>query len=214
MNNHDDVVSPRTTEEYRHAALDAVLTAYVHDKLTLQDYENRVDAIQKATTQDTIRVQVSDLPLSFAPLDSARPVATRDQAAGQEKPTFALCIMGERKLTGDWLKGRGVISMTVMGETRIDLRNTMLPPGILKIQAFAVMGEIDIHVPKGVPVRMNVVPFMGEAHMHRSAVERNDADRHSSIADTTGAAPGSPGVSVTIEISGLALMGSINVKAV
>ena len=219
MNNHDEESKghlvgsdrgfplPRTVEEYRHAALDTIVTAYAHDKLTLQEYENRVDAIQKATTQDAILAQVSDLLLSFAPLDSGRPVAGVDQTPGSGNPTFALCIMGERKLTGDWLKGRSVTSLTVMGETKIDLRNTALPPGTLKIQAFAVMGEIDILVPKGVPVSMNVVPLMGEARIRRgSAVERSGAV-------PGGLAPGRTDASVAIEISGLALMGSIIVKA-
>jgi hypothetical protein len=94
-----------------------------------------------------------------------------------------------------------------MGETKIDLRNTALPPGTLKIQAFAVMGEIDILVPKGVPVSMNVVPLMGEARIRRgSATERSGAV-------PGGLAPGRTDASVAIEISGLALMGSIIVKA-
>ena len=205
---------PRTVEEYRQTVLDAIATAYAYDKLTLQEYENRVDVIQKATTLDAILAQVSDLPLSFAPLDSDRTIVAVDQTPGSENPTFALCIMGERKLTGEWLKGRSVTSITVMGETKIDLRNAALPPGTLKIQAFAVMGEIDILVPKGVPVSMNVVPFMGEARIRRGPAEKRiKTDRLLSSIDPGGTSPGGTDASAAIEISGLALMGSIIVKA-
>jgi predicted membrane protein len=83
-----------------------------------------------------------------------------------------------------------------MGSTTLDLRDTVLPPGRLKIDALAIMGELKIIVPPGLPVKMTAFPFMGEANVHRS-VERR-------------VVRGEP----YLEGSGVALMGSIVVKAI
>ena len=109
-------------------------------------------------------------------------------------PEFSLCIMGDRKLAGDWLNSDQATSFTLMGSTTLDLRGTVLPPGRLKIDAMAIMGEIQILVPPGLPVKMSAFPFMGEATV-KGAVEQRIV-------------PGMPWV----DVSGIALMGSIVVK--
>jgi Predicted membrane protein (DUF2154). len=109
-------------------------------------------------------------------------------------PEFSLCIMGDRKLAGDWLNSDQATSFTLMGSTTLDLRGTVLPPGRLKIDAMAIMGEIQILVPPGLPVKMSAFPFMGEATVKGSVEQR--------------IVPGMPWV----DVSGIALMGSIVVK--
>ena len=62
--------------------------------------------------------------------------------------------------------------------------------------SLCVMGEIRILVPRGLPVRMSAFPFMGEANIHASVEQRVDR-----------ALP-------WVDVSGVAFMGSIVVKAV
>ncbi|MCE5256763.1 MAG: LiaF-related protein [Spirochaetaceae bacterium] len=192
-------------DDIRQKALDVITSAFAQDRITIEEYEIRADKIQKAMEVDTIEAQVADLPRSRMPREAPetgtvskqRESSTRDFRTGQkdEPSDFIACVMGERMMTGDWLNSDSVISITLMGDTIIDLRDTSLPPHGLKIQAFAVMGEIKIIVPEGLPVRMSAVPFMGEAHLHKSVTQRADPD------------------GPWVEISGLAFMGSINVKA-
>lgn len=211
-------------DDIRQKALDIITAAFAQDKITMEEYEARADKIQKAVGVDTIEAQVADLPRSRMPgeapdtnrqglrqydSETARDDTTRSRDTGShtfntrefrddqgDTPSdFVACVMGERKLTGDWLTSDTVTSITFMGETTIDLRDTVLPRHGLKIQAFAMMGEIRIIVPEGLPVRMSAVPFMGEAQLHKSVTRRAEA--------------GGPWV----EVSGLAFMGSINVKA-
>jgi len=218
-------------DDIRQKALDIITAAFAQDKITMEEYEARADKIQKAVAVDTIEAQVADLPRSRMPGETpdtdrqglrqydgattrddpsgsrdgtaksrepgGRTFSTRESSAdqGDAPPDFVACVMGERKLTGDWLTSDTVTSITFMGETTIDLRDTVLPRHGLKIQAFAMMGEIRIIVPEGLPVRMSAVPFMGEAQLHKSVTRRAEA--------------GGPWV----EVSGLAFMGSINVKA-
>jgi hypothetical protein len=106
-----------------------------------------------------------------------------------------VCVMGDRQMTGDWLSGDKVDSFTLMGSTKLDLRDVALPAGRLKIDAFCLMGEIKIIVPRGLPVRLNAFPFMGEARLGRDVGSRVE--------------PGRP----YVEVSGFAMMGSIVVVA-
>jgi hypothetical protein len=193
-------------EGMRQTALDSITTAYAHGSISLDEYESRAGFIQNAKSLVDIDAQILDLPKSSIPpypknTTSRNPAQkTFDEADLQIErrdgsPEFSLCIMGDRKLAGDWLNSDQATSFTLMGSTTLDLRNTALPPGRLKIDALAIMGEIKILVPHGLPVKMSAFPFMGEAHVHRSVEQR--------------IVRGQPWV----DVSGLALMGSIVVKA-
>jgi len=210
----------------RQTALDAITSAFALGKMSLEEYEARAEKIQKAVALDDIIGQTLDLPPRELPREPERgsrsgvgvrgergSPGSRFGAASLRRPAplpaeelfieerngtpeFSLCVMGDRKLAGDWLNSDQATSFTLMGSTTLDLSNTALPPGRLKIDAIAIMGEIRILVPRGLPVKMSAFPFMGEANIHSSVEQR--IDRHLPWVD----------------ISGLALMGSITVKAV
>ena len=194
----------------RQVALDSITSAFALGKISLEEYELRAEKIQKASASGAIAEQTRDLPREemprSAPDGRPRPVSARrpypspapasdllvEQRDGS--PEFSLCVMGDRKLTGDWLNSDQAVSFTLMGSTTLDLRNTALPPGRLKIDAIAIMGEVRILVPRGLPVKMSAVPFMGEANVHSSVEQRIDRR------------------SPWVDVSGIALMGSIIVK--
>ncbi len=198
-------------DQARQAALDEITSAFAHGQITMEDYETRAEKIQKAKLPVEIDAQVIGLPRPELPREAPRaassarifsrnpaPAPVEDLLVEERhgSPDFSLCVMGDRKLTGDWLNSDQATSFTLMGSTTLDLRNTALPPGRLKIDAIAVMGEIRILVPRGLPVRMSAFPFMGEANVHASVEQRVDR--------------GQPWV----DVSGIAFMGSIIVKAV
>lgn len=192
----------------RQRALDSITSAFAFGKITLEEYEARAEKIQKAVALGAIAEQTYDLPPEELPRPApgarANPSSLRRPAPAPAgdllverrdgSPEFSLCVMGERKLAGDWLNSDQATSFTLMGSTTLDLRNTALPPGRLKIDAIAIMGEIRILVPRGLPVKMSAIPFMGEANIHSSVEQRIDRR------------------SPWVDISGLALMGSIIVK--
>lgn len=212
-------------DDLRDRALDRLTSAYAGGSISLEEYERRAQAVQRSYAPPDIESQVADLPVAapnaamtgaagaarLAPA-TARSTATSGRnrherplspAAAEElriesrhgSPEFALCVMGERSFSGDWLNSDQATTLTLMGSTTFDLRNTALPPGRLRIEALAVMGEVRILVPQGLPVRMTAFPFMGEAKIHGSVEQRVDRD------------------GPWVEVSGMAFMGSIIVKA-
>ena len=196
-------------DDLRDRALDRLTSAYAGGSISLEEYERRAQAVQRGYAPPDIDSQVSDLPVA-APNAAMTGAAGRNRherplspAAAEElciesrhgSPEFALCVMGERSFSGDWLNSDQATTLTLMGSTTFDLRNTALPPGRLRIEALAVMGEVRILVPQGLPVRMTAFPFMGEAKIHGSVEQRVDRN------------------GPWVEVSGMAFMGSIIVKA-
>ncbi|MFZ2635013.1 MAG: DUF1707 domain-containing protein [Rectinemataceae bacterium] len=194
-------------ESGRQKALDRLTSAFALGDIDVDEYEKRASLVQRARGQTDLEACVADLPES--PMPRAAPktgvpkkmrepryeeTALRVEDRGGPTETVA-CIMGDRRMTGDWLGGNSVTSFTLMGETVLDLRHTALPSGRLKIDAFSLMGEIKVIVPHGLPVKMSAFPFMGEARMAEDVERRIDR--------------GAPWV----EISGFAMMASIVVKA-
>jgi len=196
-------------EKDRERALDSITTAFSHGVINLEDYELRAGAIQNAKTFADIDAQTLDLPRPGIPRGPARdhdvdsstlrsrePRPSNDFSVESRNgsPDFSLCIMGDRKLSGDWLNSDQAVTLTLMGSTTFDLRDAVLPPGRLKINAIAIMGEVKIIVPEGLPVRMSAFPFMGEANIQSSVERRIDKNRP------------------WVDVGGIALMGSIIVK--
>jgi hypothetical protein len=195
----------------RDQALDLITEAFANGSLSLEEYEQKAEQIQKANLPAEIAGQIEGLPQPeprrmespAARAEARLSRASRPMPEGLERiptedksgsPEFSLCIMGDRKLRGEWLNSDQATSFTLMGSITLDLRGTTLPPGRLKIDAMAIMGEIQIIVPEGLPVKMSAFPFMGEATVKGSVEQR--------------IVPGMPWV----DVSGIALMGSIVVK--
>ena len=184
----DEPLSPVALEARRELALDRLTEAFASDLVTMEDYEARVSEVQNADRPGAIDAAVADLP-QVKPRDDAkgRGAAKRGSGRGSGSRSLAYrnaidprlrgeenvaCILGNRNLQGDFLSGDRIGSFTVLGNTSIDLRDTALPPGALRIDAFCVMGNLKVIVPHGLPVKMNSLPVLGDSHIARDVERR------------------------------------------
>jgi predicted membrane protein len=103
--------------------------------------------------------------------------------------------MGDRNMTGNWLTSDRVSSFTVMGSTKLDLRDVDLPPGPVRIEVFTLMGDTKIIVPRDLPVRMSAFSLMADSRIDRSV---NQQTR---------------GAECWVEVSGFIMMGDVKVVA-
>ncbi len=209
--NGDAAPSPREFEEGRQRVLDRLTDAFAADRVSLEDYESRVVAVQRARAPDELAELVADLPEE--PPKGAAPAGRRPAEARRQdraEPSVALrndidpglagsesvaCVMSDRNLQGEWLTGDKLDSFTLMGSTKFDFRDTTLPRGRVKIEAFCLMGDVKIIVPRGLPVKMTAFPFMADARVAHNVSRR--------------IVPGEP----YLEISGFVMMGDIQVSA-
>lgn len=214
-------IRPDDMESLRQKAIDALTSAFAGDVISMEEYERRTTLASKAEFPQALDEVVADLPATMSgpatPGQGSRS-ATRDSSGsghyssrieaplasynhpssmdlGTAPPLTTGCVMGDRNLTGNWLTGNKVSSFTVMGSTKLDLRDSDLPPGPIKIEVFTMMGETVIIVPPGLPVHMNAFAFMAESSAHRSVNQQIQGAR------------------TWVEISGFVMMGSVVVKA-
>jgi len=209
---------PAGFEAHRQRVIDALTEAYASDRITVEEYEARAAAAAAADRPGELEDLIADLPVRRSPEDAPRrsrsetpeppfaprrpsppprPYTASYPAYGSGDGTVSVaCVMGDRRMTGNWLDSDRVNSFTLMGSTRLDLRDADLPEsGPVRIEAFVLMGETVVIVPRELPVRLTTMPFMGEA------VARRDVDQNVR------------GARRWLEISGLVVMGSVVVKA-
>jgi len=204
-------------ESRRQEAIDSLTSAFAGNIISMEEYERRATLASAATFPEAIDEVLADLPVpkpgirtnGSAARDPARTHYRSTQADTpstpySRRPSVDLvnapplttgCVMGDRNLTGNWLTSNKVSSFTVMGSTKLDLRDSDLPPGPINVEVFTLMGETKIIVPPGLPVRMNAFAFMAESTAHRSVNQQVH------------------GADTWVEISGFVMMGSVVVKA-
>ncbi len=208
------------SSDIREKVLDELTDLYVQDKISLERYENLAAEIQKADDPQAVlhsaltahrapdmdgRAERHDLKNNQdgssssdyrRPL-SPEPVNPLDSLLGQwgRSGELFLCVMGERRVNGRMLEGKTATSVTLMGSTTIDLRGIQVPAAGLRLELVAIMGETRILVSPGTRVHFSVVPIMGEA------VSRADV-------------PFGASREGVLQVSGIALMGSVSVRVV
>jgi len=190
-------------EPMRQQTIDRLTAAFASDAITMDEYERRATAANAATSLDQLESISFDLPaVKKNPVEGSRKPEVRYEPRNGinasivgSTPLTTGCVMGDRNLTGNWLSSDRVSSFTVMGSTKLDLRDVDLPPGPVRIEAFTLMGETKVIVPRGLPVQLNVFAFMGESQAGREVNQQI----HGAI--------------TWVEISGFAMMGSLTVRA-
>lgn len=196
---------PGGLDAMRQDTIDRLTEAFAADLIDMDEYERRAEAANAAKRTDDLRALSADLPVPRRAGPAAKrgpstepafsPRRALDPSIVGAAPITTGCVMGDRRLVGDWLSSDRVSAFTVMGSTRLDLREAVLPPGPIRIEAFTLMGEIQVIVPRDLPVKLNAFAFMGESNAGK---EVNQQIR---------------GAETWVEVSGFAMMGSLTVKA-
>jgi hypothetical protein len=182
-----DADRERVAEVLREAAGDG--------RLTMDELDERLDAVYAAKTYAELEPITHDLPASGSTAPSpAAPASTADPARFGGEPTSggAVAILGGFSRKGDWTVPREFTAFCFMGGGEIDLRDARFAEREVTIHIYAIMGGCEIIVPEDATVRVTGVGIMG-------------AFEH------TGAGPGAPGGPV-ITVNGVAIMGGVDVK--
>lgn len=181
-------------QDARDRAIDDLTSRFAEGLLSISDFEERVDAVNRADTLPTIRAAVGppvsgagghsgDDGSSYRASPASRP---DDDSAGQS----VIAILGERKLRGGWLRDRAATSIAILGSVTLDLRDCDLGP-ITSIDLVSVMGETKIILPSDVAVENDVTAVLAE------------------VGDQVGR--GRLGASRTVRLKGFALMSEVKI---
>lgn len=183
----------RASDADRERVADILRQAAGDGRLTMEELDERLDAVYAAKTYTELEPITHDLPqagTSHAP--AATPVAAADRIGGEPTSAGAFAVMGGFSRKGFWVVPKDFTAVAIMGGGEIDLREARFAEHVTTIHAVTIMGGIEITVPEDVTVHVTGVGIMG-------------AFEHSASGEGP---PGGP----KIVINGVALMGGVDVK--
>lgn len=185
--------------EKRERTIQALIQSFAADRLSVEEFETRLDQAHRATDLQTLEDLVQDLPAVPPP---ASPTAASVARAVRPKAplpdevrdrAFLVGIMGGFDKKGPWTPARHTFVLAMMGGGTLDLREARLLPGITEIDIFAFWGGVEIIVSPDMIVDCSGIAIMGGFEQGVGPSTPTSAD-----------AP-------VIKISGMALMGGVEI---
>lgn len=153
----------RVSDAEREQVVSLLSAACAEGRLTLEEMGGRVSAAYAAVTRADLEPLTVDLPATTAaPVLPDVPVPT--EAPGKTKKKWLVTVMGELRRGASRLPDHTVV-VTVMGESKLDLRNSIIESPAIELRVYLLMGEQQVIVPQGVEVEVSGFVFMGEKHV-------------------------------------------------
>jgi hypothetical protein len=164
-------------------------------RLTMEELDERLDAVYAAKTYAELEPITRDLPATgtaHAPVPAQSSAVQDSRIGGVPTSEGAFAILGGFSRKGDWVVPKDFTAFAFMAGGEIDFREARFAEPVVTIHVIAIMGGIEITVPEDVTVRVTGIGIMGGFDHGASG----------------SGAPGGP----TIVINGLALMGGVEVR--
>ena len=151
MARSDPSQQPVSLEREREKVVELLSQHFAYDNLALDELERRMALVYQASSIQSLRELVKDLPTApDAPAPSRAPAPV--PVAFLPESGRIVSVMGQTKRKGVWQPPRDLDLWCVMSETHLDLTQAQLSPGVTEIEMFALMASVKIIVPPGVRV--------------------------------------------------------------
>jgi len=147
-------------EEAREQAAQALSVHFAGGEIDIDELERRLNAVYRTRSVGELQAVLVDLPALPDAIDPGGPPTIAPEAAVPPRGLL-VAAMGGASRRGSWLVPRHLKVYAIMGGAEIDLREASFGAGVTEIEAYAIMGGIDILVPPGVRVEMMGVGIMG-----------------------------------------------------
>lgn len=164
---------------------------FANDHLLPEELEELIDRAHQAKSLATLDHLLEGLP--ELPSQQSQTGTAVVGPVDRDSQAMVIAVMAGVERKGAWTPSETNYVVAVMGGSLLDFREARLPPGDTNIVVFAMMGGVEIIVPPGLRVESNGIGIMG-------------AFEH------TGNAGESAGRGPVLRISGLAMMGAVEIK--
>jgi hypothetical protein len=185
----------RASDADRERVADIIREAAAEGRLSMEELDERLDAVYAAKTYAELEPITHDLPhpgTRHVPVPSAAPARDVHRFGGEPTSSAAIALMGGFSRKGDWVVPKNFTAVAIMGGGEIDLREARYADPVVTIHAVTIMGGIEITVPEDASVQVTGIGIMG-GFDHGA---------------TGGGQSGGP----TIIVNGVAFMGGVEVK--
>jgi hypothetical protein len=175
MGNQEDAESRaadlelRASDTDRERVADVLRNAAGHGRITMDELEERLEAVYAARTYGELVPITKDLPADDAPAPVSLParvpaVGGGGLVVGSSEPVgrgTAIAIMSGANRAGSWIVPRRVTAFAFWGGSVLDLREARFQDRVTVIRAAAIMGGVQVLVPEGVRVEVSGLGIMG-----------------------------------------------------
>jgi len=201
VSNLPEPVDPRTlrvSDADRDRVADVLRDAVGQGRISLDELDERLGQTYSARTYADLEAVTCDLPASGAVTLPTTSAATStggyppDRLGGSPGAKFSIAIMSGARRRGPWVVPTTYVALAIMGGVQLDLRYARFSAPEVTIQAYALMGGVEIIVPEDIEVDVAGIGFMAGFDHHASG-------------------PGVPGAP-RLKVIGFALMGGVDVK--
>jgi hypothetical protein len=138
----------RASDAERDACVTQLRDAAAEGRLTFEELADRVDAASAAVTRGDLARLTEDLP---APLPA---VPAQDMEM--------IRTAGDIKRSGAWVVPAECTFRSYFGHIKLDLRDARMAAPEVRINAFALFGNVDLLVPEGVHVEIQARARLGQ----------------------------------------------------
>jgi hypothetical protein len=156
--------APGALKTQRDETIAALCNHFASDRLTVEEFEQRLDIANRALTLPELNTLLADLPAFET---AARPALAPAPVAHLRQQQTLVAVMGGVERRGRWQPAQQTYVVTLMGGAVLDFREVRLPPGETEISVFCLMGGIEIIVPPDMNTDIGGFAIMGGfAHRH------------------------------------------------
>jgi hypothetical protein len=185
--------------QLREAVIEELTSQYSLERITMDEFESRVDAANRAQTRVGLESLLADLPAlpvkgaaHEAEVRADETLPYRLNRGEVPQTGAAVCIFSGTERRGVWIPPKLFSALNVFGGSKIDLREAELPPDGMVIDVCCVFGGVEIVVPEGINLSIEGFGIFGG--FSRQGPEKRY--------------PGAP----TITVRGIAFFGGADVK--
>ncbi|MGW4206707.1 DUF1707 SHOCT-like domain-containing protein [Lentzea sp. NPDC004789] len=186
----------RASDADRERVAQVLHKATAEGRLDIHELDERLAAVYAAKTYGELVPITADLVLSGLPQTPVVPQyqpALSNRIGGEPGSATSVAFWSGVDRKGQWVVPRLHNAVAVMGGIDLDLTNAHFAEAEVTISVFAFWGGVDIRVPDDINVKVEGFGIMGAFE------NRAPARPH---------IPGAP----TVRITGLAIMGGVDVK--
>ncbi|MET9416291.1 DUF1707 domain-containing protein [Streptomyces klenkii] len=161
----------RASDAERERIAEALREAVAEGRLTMEEFEERLEAAYKARTHGELEPLVGDLPAPGGAAVSLTKATSSPVPAGEGwaerigggpvSGPVAIGVMGFFQRKGTWTVPRRFTTFAFWGGGEIDLREARFEDGEIVIRCIAVMGGMQVIVPPDLDVHVGGVGIMG-----------------------------------------------------
>lgn len=175
----DSLTSARDLELAREDAIQALGVHFASDDITVEELDRRLTLAIRAATRTELRELLGDLPMLPDYARGPDAVSRAEVVTSTEVPPRGMvgAFMGGTSRKGNWYVPRHIKVAALMGGVELDMSTARFSPGITEVEAYVLMGGVDVIVPHGVRVEVMGFTIMGGIEADAGEITAYDPDQ-------------------------------------